>query len=59
ILNEWQNVFATVIKHCGEVLQQHQCRAVCHKYGNKDRCCFLFPHEVIEHSYFDSQTNSV
>ncbi|KAG2351445.1 hypothetical protein BDR07DRAFT_1288749, partial [Suillus spraguei] len=43
----------------GKVLQRHTCRAVCHKYGNEDSCCFLFPHEIVENSYFDPETSSV
>ena len=59
ILNEWDSVFRTELKKCGEVLQRHVCRPVCHKYGNEGKCRFLFPHEIIEASYFDSETNSV
>ena len=44
---------------CGEVLQRHGCRKVCHKYGNDDRCRFLFPHEIVEASYFDPEMNSI
>ena len=35
ILNEWDSVFVTEVKKCGEVLQRHVCRPVCHKYGNE------------------------
>ncbi|KAL6309394.1 hypothetical protein BKA93DRAFT_718238, partial [Sparassis latifolia] len=59
ILNEWESVFVTEIKKCGEVLQRHQHRKVCEKYGNEGKCRFLFPHEVVESSYFDRNTNSV
>ena len=59
ILNEWDEVYATEVKMCGEVLQRHVCRAVCHKYGNDGKCRFLFPHEIVEASYFDPETNSV
>lgn len=59
ILNEWDSVFCTEIKKCGEVLQRHVCRPVCHKYGNEGRCCFLFPHEIVESSYFDPETNAI
>jgi len=59
ILNEWESVFLTEIKKCGEVLQRHICRSVCHKYGNEGKCRFLFPHEIVEASYFDPKTNSV
>ena len=59
VLGEWESVFCTQIKTCGEVLQRHECRKVCHKYGNDNRCRFLFPHEVVEVSYFDLETNSI
>ncbi|KAG1824207.1 hypothetical protein EV424DRAFT_1268015, partial [Suillus variegatus] len=59
VLNNWEAAFVTEIKRCGEVLQQHTCRAVCHKYGNEDHCRFLFPHEIVETSYFDPETNSI
>ena len=36
MMNEWESVFATEVKKCGEVLQRHHCRLVCHKYGNED-----------------------
>lgn len=58
-LNTWESAFVTEIKKCGEVLQRHVCRPVCHKYGNENQCRFLFPHEIIEASYFDPDTNSV
>ncbi|KAG1808406.1 uncharacterized protein BJ212DRAFT_1236425, partial [Suillus subaureus] len=32
---------------------------VCHKYGNDDKCQFLFPHKVIELSHFELEMNSV
>ncbi|KAG2750131.1 hypothetical protein P692DRAFT_201651083, partial [Suillus brevipes Sb2] len=59
VLSAWDRAFATEVKRCGEALQRHTCRAVCHKYGNDDRCRFLFPHEVVETSHFDEDTNSV
>ena len=58
-LDEWDSVFCMQIKMCGEVLQCHGCRKVCHKYGNNDRCRFLFPHEIVEASHFDPDTNSI
>ena len=58
-LNEWESVFCTQIEMCGEVLQCHECCKVCHKYGNDDRCRFLFPHEIVETSHFDPETNSI
>ncbi|TFK18734.1 hypothetical protein FA15DRAFT_555962, partial [Coprinopsis marcescibilis] len=56
---EWNSIFATEIKKCGEALQRHVCKPVCHKYGKDDRCRFLFPHEIIESSHFDASSNSV
>src|ERR1700685_3977228 len=58
ILNEWKSVFITEIKKCGEVLQCHTHRAVCEKYGNEGKCWFLFPHEIVDASYFDPDSNS-
>ena len=58
-LEKWDSAFVTEIKKCGEILQRHKCRPVCHKYGNEKQCRFLFPHEVVEASYFDPDTNSV
>ena len=34
-------------------------KPVCHKYGNDDKCRFLFPHEIVESSYFNQDSNSV
>ena len=59
MLDEWESVFCTQIKMCGEVLQRHGCRKVCHKYGNDNKCRFLFPHEIVMASYFDPDTNSI
>lgn len=58
-IEEWESVFCTEVKMCGEVLQRHGCRKVCHKYGNEGKCRFLFPHEVVKASHFDADTNSV
>lgn len=52
-------VFLGQVKQCGEVLQRHTCRAVCHKYGNEGKCRFLFPHEVVDQSHFDVDSNSI
>ncbi|KAG1801879.1 hypothetical protein EV424DRAFT_1265592, partial [Suillus variegatus] len=59
VLSDWEALCATEIKRCGTVLQHHECHAVCHKYGNDNRCQFLFPHEIVEKSHFDPETNSV
>lgn len=59
VIDEWDSIFVTEIKKCGEILQRHTCAPVCHKYGNESRCRFLFPHEIIEASYFDSNTKSI
>ncbi|KAI0362715.1 hypothetical protein OH77DRAFT_1380437, partial [Trametes cingulata] len=56
---EWYMTFQTEVKKCGEALQRHTCRDVCHKYGNEGRCRFMFPHEVIPSSYYDKQTKSI
>lgn len=36
VLSEWESTLVTETKKCGEVLQRHRCRPVCHKYGNDD-----------------------
>ncbi|KAH7916126.1 hypothetical protein BJ138DRAFT_996432, partial [Hygrophoropsis aurantiaca] len=59
ILEDWESVFISEVKKTGEILQRHVCRPVCHKYGNESRCRFLFPHEIVDASYFDSETNSI
>ncbi|KAG2335365.1 hypothetical protein BDR05DRAFT_844521, partial [Suillus weaverae] len=62
VLDEWDTVYATEIKQCGEVLQRHRCCPVCHKYGKDDHCQFLFPHDDLhqtEASTFDPKTKSV
>jgi len=59
VMQEWDAVCATEIKWCGEVLQRHRCQPVCHKYANADHCRFLFPHEIVDASSFDSKSNSV
>ncbi|KAJ8580978.1 hypothetical protein M405DRAFT_685725, partial [Rhizopogon salebrosus TDB-379] len=59
VLNEWESVFMTEVKLTGEVLQRHTCKPVCHKYGHNNECRFLFPHEIVDASYFDYNTNSV
>jgi len=51
--------FIADVKLSGEALQRHICRDVCHKYGHVNDCRFLFPHEIVEHSYFDENTNSI
>lgn len=60
MVRQWDTVFETEIKLCGESLQRHpdKCRPVCRKYGS-EKCRFRFPHEVIEASRFDSESNSV
>jgi hypothetical protein len=59
VMQEWDAICATEIKQCGEVLQRHHCWPVCHKYGNADHCHFLFLHEIVDASSFDSESNSV
>ncbi|KAL1685484.1 hypothetical protein GGG16DRAFT_66210, partial [Schizophyllum commune] len=55
----WVETFLSEVKMCGEKLQRHTCRAVCHKYGNTDNCRFQFPHDIVTHSFFDPATNSI
>ncbi|KAH7909515.1 hypothetical protein BJ138DRAFT_984358, partial [Hygrophoropsis aurantiaca] len=59
VLDQWDSIFISEVKKIGEKLQRHVCRPVCHKYGNESRCRFLFPHEIVDASYFDGETNSV
>ena len=56
---DWRSFMETEVKKLGEVLQRHRCKPVCHKYGNIDKCHFLFPHEIVPTSHFDQNTNSV
>jgi hypothetical protein len=56
---EWRSFMQTEVKKLGEALQRHKCKPVCHKYGNIDKCRFLFPHEIVETSHFEIDTNSV
>jgi hypothetical protein len=58
-LQEWHVFMNSEVKKLGEVLQRHVCKPVCHKYGNVDKCRFLFPHDIVPDSHFDSETNSV
>ena len=58
-LHDWHVFMDSEVKKLGEVLQRHSCKPVCHKYGNIDKCRFLFPHEIVPHSHFDPETNSV
>jgi len=58
-MKDWSDDFVYEIKLCGEVLQRHTCRKICHKYGNEGKCQFMFLHEIVDKSYFDKQTNSV
>ncbi|KAE8248570.1 hypothetical protein A4X13_0g5554, partial [Tilletia indica] len=39
-------------------VQRHRCTFTCFK-GGRDSCRFLFPHEVVEHSTFDPDSNSI
>ena len=58
-IDEGKVEFETDVDTCGEKLQWHECQAVCHKYGNANKCCFNFPHEIVEQSSFDEKTNSL
>jgi hypothetical protein len=59
VRKKWEAEFQYDHKYLGEAYQRHVCRDVCHKYGNEGKCCFQFPHEVVETSHFDPATNSV
>lgn len=58
--DRWQDVFQSEVKLCGEALQRHpkECRPVCKKYGSK-KCRFRFPHDIVEESRFDVESNSI
>ncbi len=61
-LKEWDSIFISEIKLCGERLQRHSCRKVCFKnlHGNPhDTCRFNFPRAVVDYSYFDDVTQSI
>jgi hypothetical protein len=55
----WTSQFQSDVELLGESLQRHTCRAVCHKYGNVDKCRFQFPCKRISVSHFDKDSNSV
>ncbi|KAF9513193.1 hypothetical protein BS47DRAFT_1283107, partial [Hydnum rufescens UP504] len=55
----FQADFIAQVKLCGEALQCHTCRDVCHKYGHPNDCRFLFPHDIVQQSHFDEATNSI
>ena len=59
IVAEWKAIMDSDVKFLGEKVQRHYCLRVCHKYGNHDKCRFLFPHEVVEAAWFDEASNSV
>jgi hypothetical protein len=59
IIKEWRAFMQSEVKKLGEVLQRHECRPVCHKYGNENQCRFQFPHDHEPRSYFDPDTNSI
>lgn len=56
---DWSELRLQEAKFCGERFQRHSCKPVCHKYNHQDSCRFLFPHEVIEASYYDESTHSI
>lgn len=58
-MDNWKTLFLNELKLCGEALQRHTCRDVCHKYGRSDTCQFQFSHEIVKSSWFDSETNSI
>jgi hypothetical protein len=56
--NQFEDEMRMEVKCLAEKLQRHECRAVCFDYGHKE-CRFLFPHDIVESSYFDDDTNSI
>lgn len=58
-IDDWDNIFVAAVKACGEVLQRHICKLVCHKYNNKGHCQFLFLHKIVDALHFDLETNLV
>jgi hypothetical protein len=52
--------FLPEVKKCAEALQRHStpCHKVCFKYGAQE-CRFGFPHDVVEKSTFNAETNSI
>ncbi|KAF9032551.1 hypothetical protein BDP27DRAFT_1245786, partial [Rhodocollybia butyracea] len=47
-------------KRIGERHQRHCCRRVCYKGCKNDGICrFGYPHKVVEHSHFDTDSNSI
>jgi hypothetical protein len=58
-INTKNPIMQEEVKRCGEVLQRHKCRPVCHKYGHDNDCRFNFPHELVEKSSFHAETNSI
>ncbi|KAG2124854.1 uncharacterized protein EDB93DRAFT_1244135 [Suillus bovinus] len=49
-MKQWDSEFLT---------ERHQCKQVCHKYGNNDECRFQFLHEIVDTSYYVQETKSV
>lgn len=60
-IHNWNGVFVYEVKKCGEKLQRHVCKDTCWKYrkDNLRICRFMFPHEQIEASYYDEETQSI
>ncbi|KAJ3860908.1 hypothetical protein EV359DRAFT_48209, partial [Lentinula novae-zelandiae] len=57
---QWQQLFDKEHKKLGEKVQRHKCRPVCFKGRmSNSQCRFGFPHDIVESSYFDAETNSV
>ncbi|KAJ3824622.1 hypothetical protein F5880DRAFT_1461306, partial [Lentinula raphanica] len=58
---EWQRLFNQEYKQIGEKFQRHHHRKVCYKGQRNDNehCRFGFPHDIIEMSSFEAETNSI
>jgi hypothetical protein len=58
LTDEAQKGWDDELIYCGEKLQHHSCKAVCHKYGNTHNCHFGCPRKIQSESVFESGGNS-
>ncbi|KAJ3778444.1 hypothetical protein FB446DRAFT_631950, partial [Lentinula raphanica] len=60
-VEQWQRLFDQEYKNIGEKFQRHCHHKVCYKgqSGDNQVCRFGFPHDVIEQSSFDVESNSI
>ncbi|KAE9400123.1 hypothetical protein BT96DRAFT_819598, partial [Gymnopus androsaceus JB14] len=56
----WELDFEMQHKKIGERHQRHQCRPVCYKgRKNQKECRFGYPHDLVEMSRFEVESNSI